>query len=112
MHEKNINSKLNTIDLFAGCGGLTDGFEQTDFYNTLACVEWEKMPCLTLSKRLKEKWSSDSEKAVIRFDIQRIEELFNGWHNDLNFGTHEGLSNIISDKKNKISSVKAQLIKN
>lgn len=99
MHEKNINYKLNTIDLFAGCGGLTDGFEQSNFYNTLACVEWEKMPCLTLSKRLKEKWSLDAEKIVIRFDIQRIEELFNGWQNDENFGKHEGLLSIVGEKK-------------
>ncbi len=99
MQEKILNYKINTIDLFAGCGGLTDGFEQAGFYNTLACVEWEKMPCLTLSKRLRERWHLESEKIVIRFDIQRIEELFNGWHNDKNFGTHEGLLDIVGDEQ-------------
>ena len=38
-------NKIKTIDLFAGCGGLMDGFEQTGKYETLATVEWEKAPC-------------------------------------------------------------------
>ena len=35
------SKRYNTIDLFAGCGGLMDGFMQEGSYNTLACVEWE-----------------------------------------------------------------------
>ena len=46
---------INTIDLFAGCGGLTEGFAQTGLYKTCACVEWEKPQCINLEKRLKEK---------------------------------------------------------
>jgi len=41
------SKKYNTIDLFAGCGGLMDGFMQEGSYETLACVEWEKYPCKT-----------------------------------------------------------------
>jgi len=47
--------KINTIDLFAGCGGLCEGFEQSQKYNTLACVEWEKAPCENLKKTFKGK---------------------------------------------------------
>ena len=55
MQEKAINYKINTIDLFAGCGGLTDGFEQTNFYNTLACVEWEKNALFNIESKVKKK---------------------------------------------------------
>ena len=37
--------KIKSIDLFAGCGGLMEGFEQSGKYETLAAVEWEKGPC-------------------------------------------------------------------
>ena len=44
------------IDLFAGCGGLTEGFEQTGKYETIASVEWDKDAVSTLKNRLKYKW--------------------------------------------------------
>lgn len=90
---------INTIDLFAGCGGLLDGFMQAGDYNTLACVEWEKYPCATLAHRLKTKWGHDNaSNEVIRFDIQRTDELFNGF-NDIEYGHHIGLDAIIKDRK-------------
>ena len=34
-----MKKKLHTIELFAGCGGLLEGFLQQGYYDTLACVE-------------------------------------------------------------------------
>ena len=78
------SKKYKTIDLFAGCGGLMDGFMQEGAFETLACVEWEKFPCETLIKRLKDRWRhNNAEKEVVRFDIQRTEELINGFDDEI-----------------------------
>lgn len=91
--------KYNTIDLFAGCGGLIEGFEQTNMYSTLACVEWESSPCLTLSNRLKTKWNyQNADDLVLHFDIQRSEELFKGWK-DSKYGSSVGLNKLVEGKK-------------
>lgn len=90
---------VNTIDLFAGCGGLCEGFEQSGKYRTLACVEWEKAPCDNLAKHLKDKWGyEEANQMVLRFDIQRTEELFQGW-SDARYGTNHGLDSLIGAKK-------------
>ena len=73
--------KLNFIDLFAGCGGLSEGFLSTEKYNALAHVEWELPMVTTLRERLIQKWNHSEEEAkrrVIRFDIQKTEELLHG----------------------------------
>ena len=88
---------VNTIDLFAGCGGLMDGFEQSGKYRTLACVEWELAPCQNLKKRLHDKWGYDNaDEMVLRFDIQRTTELFEGW-NDEEYGNSEGLDRLVNN---------------
>ena len=88
---------VNTIDLFAGCGGLMDGFEQSGKYRTLACVEWEIAPCQNLKKRLHDKWGYDNaDEMVLRFDIQRTSELFEGW-NDEEYGNSEGLDRLVNN---------------
>lgn len=89
-------NKIKSIDLFAGCGGLMDGFEQSGHYKTIAAVEWEKAPCKNLANRLKDKWKyQDADKRVLRFDIQRTNELFEGW-SDEEYGESEGLDNLIN----------------
>lgn len=93
-----MKKKLHTIELFAGCGGLLEGFLQQGCYDTLACVEWEKAPCLTLANRLKQKWHHENAyNEVIRFDIQRTDELINGF-DDEEYGKHEGLAKLIGNQ--------------
>ena len=93
-----MSKKIKSIDLFAGCGGLMDGFEQSGYYETVAAVEWEKAPCRNLQNRLKEKWKyKDAERRVLRFDIQRTDELFNGWQDDPDYGSSVGLDKLIEE---------------
>ena len=71
------------IDLFAGCGGLEDGFLQSGRYEDVAAVEWLQPQVKTLIHRLKNKWNiTDAEDRVMCFDIQKENELFNGWEDD------------------------------
>ena len=91
--------KIKFIDLFAGCGGLFDGFMQSGLYEPVASVEWEKAPVEVLKNRLKTKWNVENpDKEVIRFDIQREEELFNGF-DDPEYGKHIGLDSLVDEKK-------------
>lgn len=92
-------AKLHTIDLFAGCGGLMDGFEQSGGFDTLACVEWEKVPCKNLVARLKTRWGHENaDKEVLCFDIQRTEELFQGFSDPV-YGVSKGLDHIVGSRK-------------
>lgn len=73
--------KYTFIDLFTGCGGLSEGFLQTGRYEALAHVEWEQPMVDTLRHRLVTKWNeseTDARKKVILFDIQKTDELVNG----------------------------------
>jgi len=89
--------KYNYIDLFAGCGGLTDGFEQTGKYNPCVFVEWNKNAIDTLKNRLKTKWEIDNiEDKVLHFDIQRMDELLNGY-DDHEYGKHIGLKKLLKN---------------
>ena len=90
---------LNTIDLFVGCGGLSEGFEQAGRYNMLGAVEWEPSPVKTLRNHLKNKWNMhDADKRILQFDIQRTAELFTGWEDTI-FGTSDGLDELVGDQK-------------
>jgi DNA (cytosine-5)-methyltransferase 1 len=89
---------LNTIDLFAGCGGLTEGFKQANKYKLLAGIEWDINAVNTLRKRLIEKWEyKEANKSILHFDIQRTDELINGFM-DNDYGSSVGLSKLVGDK--------------
>lgn len=90
--------RLNYIDLFAGCGGLSDGFEQTGYYEFLAGVEWEKSANDVLKKRLSEKWNVENvDQKALHFDIQKTEELFYGYVGK-EYSPHKGLIEICKNK--------------
>ena len=75
------NKTYTFIDLFAGCGGLSEGFMESGHFKGLAHIEWEYPMVQTLRKRLVKKWNETSEQAqkrVICFDIQRTDELLYG----------------------------------
>jgi DNA (cytosine-5)-methyltransferase 1 len=105
-------SKLTFIDLFAGCGGLSEGFMKTNNFEALAHVEWEMPMVKTLRNRLKTKWEhteEDAEKSVVHFDIQKTEELINGnWIEDTKlkyaktnheFVVEKGLKGLVGEQK-------------
>jgi DNA (cytosine-5)-methyltransferase 1 len=105
-------NKLTFIDLFSGCGGLSEGFMQTNKFEALAHVEWEIPMVKTLRNRLKTKWENtdeDAEKSVVHFDIQKTEELINGnWVEDTKlkyaktnheFVVEKGLKGLVGNQK-------------
>lgn len=87
---------LNTIDLFAGCGGLTDGFKQSGEFKLLAGVEWDKHAIHTLRQRLSTRWNySEANSSMLHFDIQRTDELIFGYENDPEYGSSVGLNKLV-----------------
>ncbi len=94
--------KYTFIDLFAGCGGLSEGFLQTGRFEGLAHVEWEIPMVKTLRNRLITRWGESEESAkekVVLFDIQMTHELINGNWSDLTI-QHYGPDNsdIVKEK--------------
>lgn len=100
----------NFIDLFAGCGGLSEGFLQSGHYRALAHVEWEKPMVDTLRHRLVQHWNHTDEEArerVVLFDIQKTNELIEGnWSEEsiAKYGNynhidviHGGLRHLVGD---------------
>lgn len=88
--------KIKFIDLFAGCGGLSDGFLQTGKFNDIASVEWLKPQVETLRNRLKTRWGIfNSNETVLHFDIQDEERLFHGWQDDEKFDSNKGLDYLV-----------------
>ena len=89
--------KYNIIDLFAGCGGLLEGFLHEGSYFPIASVEWEKAPLETLKNRLKTRWEmQNADEKCLLMDIQQDEKLFKGWKNDEDYGDGVGLDYLVN----------------
>lgn len=75
--------KYTFIDLFAGCGGLSEGFYRQGF-KTLAHAEIDHWACETLRTRMKFYGYKDYNREVIEHDItaddilERIDNAVNG----------------------------------
>ena len=93
--ENNDKTKLTCIDLFAGAGGLSEGFHETGRFDFLAHIEWEKPMVDTLRNNLHKRWGYSLEEAykrVICFDVQKTEELFSGKWTDETKSLYENLN--------------------
>ncbi len=110
--EKYNEKKYTILDLFSGCGGFTEGFLQSKGFEFLAHVEWEKPMVQTLRDNLVERWGytkKEAKEKVVRFDIQKTEELLKGnWSDDSikkyekdnsNLVITKGLNGVIDNKR-------------
>ena len=83
--------KYNFIDLFAGCGGLSEGFYKQNF-NALAHVEINPVACKTLRTRTKHYGYENADESVLELDItsedvlERIENAVKGQEVDIIIG--------------------------
>lgn len=95
------NKKYTFIDLFAGCGGLSEGFLETDRFEALAHIEWEPPMVETLRHRMEKKWKltkDEALKSVILFDIQKTDELINGKWSDVSIDKYKNNHPLIIQK--------------
>lgn len=63
-----MSKKYTFVDLFAGCGGLSEGFYRQGF-QALAHIEWDHWACETLRTRMKHYGYKDIDKKVLECDI-------------------------------------------
>lgn len=86
-----MTNKYTFIDLFAGCGGLSEGFYRQGF-TALAHVEINRDACNTLRTRMKHYGYKNADKEVIEHDItaddiiERIESAVAGREVDIIIG--------------------------
>ncbi len=83
VYKMNKAETFNFIDLFAGCGGLSEGFYQEGF-NALAHVEIDSKACMSLRTRMIHYGYTDFDRAVLNVDItskdivEMIDSVVNG----------------------------------
>ena len=70
MAGKKGQKKARFIDLFAGCGGLSEGFIQAG-YAPVAHVEIDQAACYTLKTRMAYHWLKDNDKLDVYRDYLR-----------------------------------------
>ncbi|WP_454902126.1 DNA cytosine methyltransferase, partial [Aggregatibacter sp.] len=62
-----MSEKISFLDLFAGAGGLSEGFIQAGF-NPIAHIESDKAACFTLKTRMAYHWLKSNKKEQIYVD--------------------------------------------
>lgn len=62
-----MSEKIRFLDLFAGAGGLSEGFIQAGF-NPIAHIESDKAACFTLKTRMAYHWLKSNKKEHIYVD--------------------------------------------
>jgi DNA (cytosine-5)-methyltransferase 1 len=68
--------KIRYLDLFAGCGGLTEGFERAGAFEPVGFVEWDKSAARTLERRLFSRWGvQNADQLVFQTDIRPTSAL-------------------------------------
>ena len=67
MAGKTGQKKVRFIDLFAGCGGLSEGFIQSG-YSPVAHVEIDQAACYTLKTRMAYHWLKNNDKLDVYRD--------------------------------------------
>lgn len=98
-----IRNKLNAIDLFSGCGGLSEGLRQAGF-NVIAAVEVNKIAAMTY--RMNHSETVLFEEDIRKFNINKVTELLNGSHFHLLAGCPPCQGFSVLRKLNRKSSVR------
>lgn len=89
--DNNKSHAYTFIDLFAGCGGLSEGFYREHF-EALAHVEINHWACETLRKRMQFYGYKNFDKEVVEYDItssdilEKLDEAVGGRYVDIIIG--------------------------